>query len=182
MFPKKPFSKISTEHLECSYDYHDGKIRQKAKKTSLRVQERRKFFLLKVFPWTRRMKFCQTCPKPYTVSPNVLLKIWNCWERSMFSQKIFLTSMNSYHTHVDCKWKSRRKRNWKKAEKKLLNVQNCWNFICRKPFFLFFVPMDTKNANLTTLLQFFNWKLKRFCSMSQIDEQKQNTSQIPKFL
>ena len=44
MFPKKPFSKISTEHLECSYDYHEGKIRQKVKKTSLRVQKRRKNF------------------------------------------------------------------------------------------------------------------------------------------
>ena len=46
---------------------------------------------------------------------------------------------------------------WKKAAKKLLNVQKCWKifFLQKTCFSFFFAPTDTKNANLTTLLKIF---------------------------
>ena len=44
MFPKNIYStsKNSTENVECSKDYHDARIRQKAKKGSLKVPQQRK--------------------------------------------------------------------------------------------------------------------------------------------
>ena len=72
IFSKKMYSaaKNSTEHVECNNDYHDARIRQKAKKGSLKVPQQRKKLLPNIFPWTRRINFCEPWLKLYIVRPN----------------------------------------------------------------------------------------------------------------
>ena len=164
MFPKKPFSKISTEHLECSYDYHEGKIRQKVKKTSLRVQKRRKVFPLKI------RRFCSIFN---TVGKN-----------ATFCRKSFFTLNEVFPYKRRMQLKISTEKDWKKTSKKLLNVQKCWKiFFLQKTCFSFFLLQRTRRMQIWQhCWKFSDRKLERFCSRSQIDEKKSNTSQMTIFL
>ena len=137
MFPKKPFSKVLTEHLECSYDYHEGKIRQKAKTNiSQASKTAQKFSRLK---------------SEYFAQDSTLLE-----KMVFFVEKAFLPSMKCFHTHVECNWKSRRKKIAKSLQK------NCWMsknveklFFSKKLVFPFFCSNGHEECKFDNIVENF---------------------------
>ena len=181
-FSRKSSSKSSTENAELNYNYHDRKTGQKTMKRSLKFQKQRKSFSAEKFPMDHRMKFWQPCLKLYTVRPNVLLNTPNCWEKWYFLSKnlLNLNVLVRYTRRMQLEiWTEKY---WKKAEKKLLNVQKCWNFFSRKPFFFFCSngQEECKFDNVAECFSTESWKGFAHCPKSM--NQKSNTSQISIFL
>ena len=142
-------SKNSTENLECSNDYHNARIRQKAKKGSLKVPQQRKKISAENLPMDTSNKVLWALSK-------TLYRKAECSRSEMVGKKWIFSKKKSVYpqqTVTINTWNAFEnldEKNLEKGREKLLIVQKSWK-IFLDIFFPFFVPMDTKKANLTTL-------------------------------